>query len=95
VELVLRGPSKSFAQYSLVPHFVLGFAKPVGTGPVRLVPGGTGPARYIRFPPQNRAYKFVGMVNRPVLPVTVRVFVIRGNRSAGGFVNPVGVVTVT
>jgi hypothetical protein len=23
-----------------------GFAKPVGTGPVRPVPGGTGPARY-------------------------------------------------
>jgi hypothetical protein len=54
-----RGPSKSFAQYSLVPHFVLGFAKPVGTGP----------AGYIRFPPENRAYEFVGTVNRPVLPV--------------------------
>jgi hypothetical protein len=36
----------------------------------------------VRFPPQNRAYKFVRTVNRPVSPVNHPVFFIRGNRSA-------------
>jgi hypothetical protein len=53
-----------------------GFAKPAGTGPVRPVRGGTGPARYmtVRFPPLNRAYNFYLSVNRPVWPVYQPVF---------------------
>jgi hypothetical protein len=55
-----------------------GFAKPVGTGPVRPVPGGTGPAR---FPPKNRAYKFAIPVNRPIFADSRKLV-------GGSFVNP-------
>jgi hypothetical protein len=42
----------------------------------------------VHFSPQNHAYKFVRTVNQPVSPVNRLVFLIRGNRSVGGFVNP-------
>jgi hypothetical protein len=50
-----------------------GFAKPVGTNPVRPVPGGTGPARYMNrshFHPQTVAKilpisKLVGLIGLP------------------------------
>jgi hypothetical protein len=57
-----------------------------GQFPVEPVRPGTwtGPV-----PTPNRAYKFVRTVNRPVSLVNRPVFLIRGNRSVGGFVNPV------
>lgn len=51
--------------------------------------GGNPADRFMnRFRPQNRTYKFVRTVSRPVSPVKRPGFSLYGNRSAGGFVNP-------
>jgi hypothetical protein len=48
-----------------------GFPEPLGTGPVRPVPGGTGA---VRFPAPNRAYNFLCPPNRLVHRFTSRFF---------------------
>jgi hypothetical protein len=60
-----------------------GFAKPVGTGPVRPIPGGTGPARYMNRSGSHpkpclqirETGKPAGLTGKP------SGFFIRGNRS--------------
>jgi hypothetical protein len=42
----------------------------------------------VRFPPQNRAYKFLRAVNRPVSPVSRPIFFYSWVLLPGGFVNP-------
>jgi hypothetical protein len=42
----------------------------------------------VRFPPQNRAYKFASPVNWPVSPANRHGFYFYGNQSKSGLVNP-------
>jgi hypothetical protein len=58
-----------------------GFTKPLGTGPVRLVLGGSGPARYTnRFGSHSQTVStfFLTPANGPVSPVYRSVFLNRG-----------------
>jgi hypothetical protein len=76
--------------------FCVGFAKPVGTGPVRPIPGGTGPARYTnrsgshtQTVPNIFNAQQTGRSDR----YTDRFF-YHGNRPSHGSVNPYSACTI-
>jgi hypothetical protein len=70
--------------------FEPGFTEPVGIGPLRPVPGGTGPARYTNRSGSNPkpCLKFLSPIEPAGLTGLPVGFFNRGNRSSHGFGNP-------